>query len=105
MEEATVNFKAYKAERVIRYRNAPLLPANLFSGVVIGGFLGWVLRRLGCIKEEDFPLEAGWCQRTAFYFDEPDFQPAAEDIKKAEKVPSLYCPYPIFHALTFAYEL
>ena len=45
MEEATVNFKAYKAERVIRYRNAPLLPANLFSGVVIGGFLGWVLRR------------------------------------------------------------
>lgn len=93
MEEATVNFKAYKAERVIHYRHAPLTPAFAFSGAVSGGFLGWVLRCLGLIKKEDFPLEAVWCRRTAFYFDAPDFRPAAEDIKKAKKVPSLYYSY------------
>lgn len=84
MEEASLDFKAYKACRVIEYRNAPRCPPFLYSAILIGWILAWTLRKFGLIKN---PPKAGWCWRPAFYFDDPSFKkPFDDDIEKAKQV-------------------
>jgi len=87
MEVASLNFKVYKAKRVMTYRQAPRLPPYLYCFTLIGGSLGWIVRRVGVIDRTRYPLRAFWDQRPSFFFDDPKtkWRPREEDIRAADK--------------------
>ena len=89
MEDASLNFKTYKAERVIEYRTAPRLPAYLFVFVLVDRAVGWIVRCTGVIDAKKRG-RAGWHYRPSFFFDDPKHKkPKEADLRAADEVDSI----------------
>ena len=85
MEGASLDFKIHKAARVIEFSHCASAPPGGYIHVIIGAIFGWCARACGFISNDEHPLDWGWRNRPAFFWERPEFTPEKSDLDQARK--------------------